>query len=158
MKKPKYSYETALDRLMERCSTAEKCQGDIYTKMKEWGFEDAQCSLVIEQLVKLRFVDDRRFAAAYVKDKSRFNGWGEMKIRQMLVMKRVEREIISEAISEHLDKDLESEKCYALLEKKKTSVKYENNYQLRAKLFSYAASRGFEIDMINKHLDKLCQE
>ena len=158
MNEPKYTYEIALGKMMTKCSTSEKCSGDIFNKLREWGFCEEMAQKAVDKLIELRFIDDRRYAAAYVRDKSRFNGWGEIKISQMLRSKGVDSSIISSAMCENLDKTLVDEKCYKQLKKKSETTRYDSKYQLRAKLFAYGAGKGYKIDLINKHIDKLMSE
>lgn len=155
MEEPKYSYEIAISRLMKQCSMVEKCCSDIYRKMREWGFDGVVAQNAIDQLVEQRFVDERRYCRSYVRDKSKVNGWGEMKIRHMLYSKRVPKDVIDWAMTEFLDATVVSDKCYSLLERKLKSVKYDDKYQLRNKLVAYGAARGYDIELIKKHIAKL---
>ena len=51
------------------CAQAEHCQYEMLEKMRRWELpEDAQAR-VMAKLVKERYVDDERYAQAFVKDK-----------------------------------------------------------------------------------------
>ena len=47
-----------------------------------------------------RFIDDGRYAEAFVRDKLRLSGWGEYKIRTALQRKRIDRELIDAALAQ----------------------------------------------------------
>ena len=158
MDTPKYTKEIALTKLMTKCSVAEKCCGDLHRKLYEWGFKRDEASLIIGELVKQKFVDDARYAAAYVRDKSKFNGWGENKIRQMMRTKNIDNTIIEQSISQCIDKDMANEKCFNLMENKIKTVKYDNKFQLKNKLMAFGIGRGYDFDVLNKHIDKLIGE
>ena len=56
-----------------------------------------QAVKVLNVLVEEKFVDDRRYAAAFARDKSTIAGWGAVKIRYMLSAKGISKDSISEA-------------------------------------------------------------
>ena len=68
--------EQALKALMRLASRAEKSSGDAMRLMAGWGVEPSQRRAVLEKLVGMKFIDDRRYAEAFVRDKMRFSGWG----------------------------------------------------------------------------------
>ena len=66
------------------CAQAEHCQYEMLEKMRRWELpEDAQAR-VMAKLIKERYVDDERYAQAFVKDKIRYNKWGRRKVEQAL--------------------------------------------------------------------------
>ncbi len=158
MAESKYTKEIALTKLMTRCSVAEKCCGDLHKKLYEWGFARADAEWIINELVRQKFVDDARYADAYVRDKSRFNGWGENKIRQMLRSKSVDKQVIEQSLLRCIDKKMADEKCYNILKNKIKSVKYDNKFQLKNKLMAFGMGRGYDFDILDKHISKLIGE
>ena len=102
----------------------------------------------MELLVKERFVDDARFADAYVRDKARFAKWGKLKVMYNLRNLGVGDAIIKEALdgNSHLFDDGMLEE---LLEKKWRQMKVgEPLDKRREKLLRFALGRGFEYDRI----------
>ena len=95
----------------------------------------------------MRFIDDSRFAAAYVRDRSRFGGWGTYKIRAGLKAKGVAEEVINEALAQ-LTEDNSAEQLLRQVERKAPKVKAANDYELKTKLIRFALSRGFEYDTV----------
>ena len=70
------------------CAQAEHCQWEMLEKMRRWEVpEDAQAR-VMQRLISERYVDDERYAQAFVKDKIRYNKWGRRKVEQALWQKR----------------------------------------------------------------------
>ena len=102
-----------LERLQRQCARMEYCVSDIRRKTLKAleGDEDA-AERVVASLVKDRFVDDRRFAAAFAREKSALQGWGTVKIRFQLRGKGVSDEIITEALQE-----IDPEKAASKLDK-----------------------------------------
>ena len=56
--------------------------------------EAADCETIIARLVKERFVDERRYAAAYVREKMSCSGWGRRRIEMGLRAKGIPQEYI----------------------------------------------------------------
>lgn len=141
------SPEQALASLMRLCSRAEKSSGDARRLMARWGVAVAERDGVLAKLIEMRFIDDSRFAAAYVRDRSRFGGWGTYKIRAGLKAKGVAEEVINEALAQ-LTEDNSAEQLLRQVERKATKVKAANDYELKTKLIRFALSRGFEYDTV----------
>ena len=71
-----------LERLQRQCARMEYCVSDIRRKALKAMEGDADAAdRIVASLVKDRFVDDRRFAAAFAREKSALQGWGTVKIR-----------------------------------------------------------------------------
>ncbi|MFI3322965.1 MAG: regulatory protein RecX [Rikenellaceae bacterium] len=157
LKKRVVTAEKALEKLQLLCSRAEKCSGDAITLLRRWEVDSDKIDGIIESLKKDRYIDDSRYAAAYVRDKMNYSGWGERKIEQSLRMKGVEKAIISEAIHSTISKDSMRQKLNTLLNKKLKEIekKETDKFKARAKLFNFAASRGFDFDDIKSQIDRL---
>lgn len=139
--------EQALAALMRLCSRAERSSGDARRLMARWGVPAAEREGVLDKLIEMRFIDDSRFASAYVRDRSRFGGWGTYKIRAGLKAKGVAEEIIAEALSQITEESSE-EQLLRQVERKAPKVKAANDYELKTKLIRFALSRGFEYDLV----------
>ena len=83
----------ALRRLEAVCAKSEHSAGEMLDKMRQWNLPDEAQARIMETLTKGRFVDDARFAEAFVHDKIAFNGWGRRKIEQALWMKHVDERV-----------------------------------------------------------------
>lgn len=143
--------ETALERLMTLCVQAEHCRYEMQRKLTTWGLPADIANKILERLCKEKFVDDRRFATAYARDKARFNAWGSRKIRLGLMQKRINADDISAALAE-VDPEDYRQGLLATLQSKIRSLGPEESstYEGRTKMFRHAASRGFEPEMIAK--------
>ena len=127
------------------CSRREYCEHDIREKLRIAELPQNDIESIIDYLKKFSFINDERYATAYVKDKFQFNGWGKAKIVAMLSMKRIERTIIENAVQQ-LPVDSYKEKCLTLLQSKAKSTKAQNISELKNKLLRYAIGRGFDYE------------
>jgi regulatory protein len=147
--------QQALAALMRLSSRAEKSSGDARRLMRTWGVATADADKILEQLLAQKFIDDERYASAYVREKLRTGGWGAHKIRAALVAKGVAREIIAAALDRHLDPEAQGERLATRLARKLPSVKGANPWEIRSKLTRYALSLGYDYDTITEEIDKL---
>lgn len=136
------------------CSKKEYCSSDIQKKLDTWEIPSQEQTEIITFLIKNKFIDDERFATFYARDKFRFNKWGKQKITQMLKQKNIASSIITTALFSLNEQDYD-QTCLSLLQQKQKSIKDTNPYQIKAKLFRFGLSRGFDYDTVNRALDRL---
>ena len=137
----------AFDKVALLCSKSEKSTSEILEKLKLLGLSAEESKPVIEQLILDKYIDDERFARAYVKDKFRFNHWGKQKIAHMLRAKNISPEILELAFEE-IEDDGYSDELRKLLTDKEKSIKAKDKYDKRNKLMRFALGRGFESNMV----------
>ena len=151
MKKEKTEEEAFL-QLAALCANAEHCQYDMLEKMKRWELSDEAQARVMARLIEERYVDDRRYARAFVKDKIRYNKWGHRKVQQGLWMKRIDKEIQDEELDD-IDEKEYLDVLKPLLKQKRKSIKANSDYELNQKLVRFAYGRGFTFEIIRQCLD-----
>lgn len=135
----------ALAALQRLAARSEKSSGDAMRLMQRWGVPEKERSGVLERLVEQRFIDDRRYAEAYVREKSRLGGWGARKIALQLRSKGISQEIIKPALRQ-IDGDEQRQRLEEKLRRKLKSIRAVNDYELRGKLLRYALSLGYDYD------------
>lgn len=147
----------ALNYAMKLCSKKEYSSGEILKKLKDFEVNDESALRVLKQLKDDMFIDDRRFAQAYVNDKLKFGKWGKIKIAFMLRQKEVSNTVISEVTGD-IDSHLYEGILSSELKKKLKGIKAASDYELKGKLVQFASGRGFEFDLASRIADKLIAE
>lgn len=140
-------------RLADTCARSEQCEFDIMTKLARAGASREEADEIINFLKDNKFLDNSRYARAFVNDKVRFAGWGRMKIRAGLLAKRVSSGDIAQAL-EQID---EAEYEEALMRVAETKSKGLNlsDYRQRQKFYRSMMSRGFESADISRAISRL---
>lgn len=151
MKKEMTEQEAYL-RLTALCAQAEHCQQEMRDKMKRWELDEMAQNRVVARLIKERYIDDERYARAFVKDKILYNKWGRRKIQQGLWMKRIDDDIQKRVLDE-VDDEEYLNVLKPLLNQKRKSIKAQSDYELNQKLVRFALGRGFTFDIIRQCLD-----
>ncbi len=144
MQRRKITAQEALARLEQLCARAEMSEGEAREKMRRWQIPAADADKIIGSLLRHRFIDDRRFARAFVNDKVRFSRWGRRKIKSALMMKRVSQDIISEVLGE-IDEDIYTNGLRHIIKSMiDRSPDIILTYEQRTKLYRRILSRGYE--------------
>jgi regulatory protein len=151
MKKDMTEQEAYL-QLAALCAQAEHCQQEMRDKMRRWELDETVQNRIVARLIKERYVDDERFARAFVKDKIRYNKWGRRKVQQALWQKRIDADIQQRVLDE-IDEKEYLDVLRPLLKQKRKSIKAESDYELNQKLVRFALGRGFGFDIIRQCLD-----
>lgn len=151
MTKEKTEQEAYL-QLAAVCAQAEHCEQEMRDKMKRWGMDVEAQNRVIERLAQERYIDNERYARAFVKDKVRYNKWGRRKVQQALWMKRID-DVIQQRVLDEIDDAEYLKVLMPLLKQKRKSIKAANDYELNQKLVRFALSRGFDYGVIRQCLD-----
>ena len=133
---------------MQLCSRKEYCRKELFEKLISWGCTPAEAVEVVDFLVEQKFIDERRYTEAFVKDKLRFNKWGRVKIAYMLRAQNIDRKMSMEVLSE-IDETEYQQILANELQKKYRSIR-GNVFEIKGKLFRFAAGRGFEPEIINE--------
>ena len=146
------SEQDAYLTLAALCAQAEHCQYEMLEKMRRWELDDDAQARVMQRLVSERYVDDERYARAFVKDKVRYNKWGRRKVEQALWQKHIDEDIRQQVLDEIDDEEYISV-LRPLLKQKRRSTKAANDYELNQKLIRFALGRGFTFDIIRQCID-----
>lgn len=150
--KKEMTEQQAYLKLTALCARSEHCQQEMLEKMRQWGVSQEEQAQVMARLVSERYVDDERFARAFVSDKIRYNKWGRRKVEQALWLKRIDNAIAAQVLDEVDDAEYVSV-LRPLLKQKRRSTKAASEYELTMKLIKFALSRGFTMDIIKQCID-----
>lgn len=159
IKRKETTAHEAYQKLTALCARSEHCQHEMTEKMRQWGVSPEDQAEVMARLVSERYVDDERYARAFVSDKVRYNKWGRRKIEQALWMKRIDSDICQRVLDEIDDEEYVSILKPLLKQKRKEIASKDSGAQKAgpswarmedAKLIKFAMSRGFTMDIIKQ--------
>jgi regulatory protein len=147
-------FKTALNKAMAECSRREFCSEDIRKKLVEWGVENNDAEKIIGVLIREKFIDESRYASAFVRDKFKYNKWGKVKIAAHLRAKKLSSDLIKSAL-DSIEDELYNRFLRELIESHRLSVKAKNKFDLKAKLLRYGLSKGFESNLLYDILNEI---
>ena len=147
-------FKIAIEKAMAQCSRREYCSDDIHNKLSLWGVDNDDIGKILRILISDNFINEPRYATAFVRDKFKYNKWGKVKISAHLRGKKVPQDIISSAL-DSIDNNLYIKLLRELIEAHRKSVKAKNQYDLKAKLLRYGLSKGFESSLVYDILNEI---
>lgn len=148
--KQAFSFEEILAKMMRFCSYQERSEWEISQKVKEYGLASADTDQLLNILKEENFIDETRFATAFVRGKLKVKKWGIYKIKQGLIAKGVKPSIVSEALKT-IDYELYLENLKVLFQQKAKTL--GNSRNERAKIYRYLLSKGYESKLVMEILN-----
>jgi len=139
--------KVALTKAEHFCAYQERAQQEVRDKLYDWGLWPDAVENIIVKLIGDNFLNEERFAKAYVQGKFKQKGWGRIKIKQGLKIKKIPENLLKKALLT-IDGDEYFEMLTKVLSKKAILLNEKVPYKRRYKLQQYALSRGFETDLI----------
>lgn len=147
------NFEQGLQRAAGLCCQSEHCVADITEKLLRWGVSREDSDRIIDRLIDKKYIDESRYALAYVRDKVRFSHWGRVKIKSMLRMLRISEQDISNAF-DSFDEEEYLGVLEGVIESKRKTLPDAESYASRVKLIRFALQRGFEMHEIAKFISE----
>ena len=139
--------DQVLDKMAKYCAYQERCVKDVRDKLKTFDIPEEEKAKILDYLLDNRFVNDERYAKAFVRGKVNQSGWGVNKIRFHLIQKDIDKNIIEEALGQ-TDEEAYRQRLIEILETKSKTVKAVNDFEKKRKLATYAMQKGFEGSLV----------
>lgn len=143
--------EIALTRMMDYCAYQERCHSEVRSKLIEIGITGYDVDELISVLITEGFLNEERYARAFVKGKFNQLQWGRIKIRKGLSEKRVSPYCIEKGMEE-IDEDAYLATLEELATRKWKKLKDKNPYTRRQKLARFLVQKGYENGLVWDHI------
>lgn len=143
--------QTALPKITQFCAYQERSHAEVKEKLYSFGLYKKDVEEIISKLIEENYLNESRFAAAFVRGKFRIKQWGRIKISYELKQKQVSPYNLKKALEE-IDEDQYQETISKLAEKKWKLVAKttESHLMIRSKVSSWLISRGFESPIVRR--------
>ncbi len=151
------TYEQALNRAAAYCSQAERAPHDVAQKLSDWETAEADIERIMQRLRDEKFLDEARFVHAFVNDKFTYERWGRVKIAYALRQKGIGGALVQNTMDDVIDPDSYVTTLTDLLRGKMRGMKLPLSPNDRARIYRFAAQRGFESNIIGQALRQLNQ-
>ncbi len=126
----------------------DKTRQEIITKLTQAGYTDNIINETLAYIDNYNYIDDERYARQYVRYKC--DNQSKREIMNALLLKGVSKETAMLAISDEY-KDEEAAIIKAI--KKKRRLNQELSENDKRKLLSSLYRKGFDLDLIKKHIE-----
>ncbi len=147
MQKKYLTKEQALQKLRQYCAYQERSHSEVQQKLWELGVARSEHDGIIASLIEDDYLNEERFAKAFVGGKFRMKDWGRKKIYYGLREKGVSDYVIKRAMKE-IDDEAYQKTLQDLAGKKYESLKGEQYLLRKKKTVDYLLQKGYEPELV----------
>lgn len=140
--------DIALAKAAKYCAYQERCQQELRQRLQQWNVDGELHEEIIARMISENFIDEERFAMAFVSGKHRIKHWGRYKIRHALRAKGISDYSIGKAM-----RSIEEEAYVGYL--RDMIERYQVNKGIKVsvlpqkqKLINYFVNKGYELELI----------
>ena len=128
--------------------------------MLQKNYEKELVENILDELIQKQYLDDYKFALIFAEEKMRTKLWGKNKIKSELLKKRINKDILDDVLREKFPDGNMVDDAISLAEKKLKSLSNRgfDNQKLKAKLFSFLYSRGYDFETSKEAINKIVEE
>lgn len=148
-------YQEAKQYLFRLLSRRLYSSTEVKKKLTDRGYDPELIKKVITEFLNQGWLDDTQFATQWVESRLRFKPRGISLIRRELMLKGIEKEIIEEVLSKHIDSESEYKLALAALNKKKNYTAEKDPFKRKRKIYAYLARKGFNLEIIEQAMNQL---
>lgn len=126
---------------------AEHCRKQLCIKLQKKGFDSVATERVLDYLVERDFLNDKRFAEAWLALRTKRKHEGRIRLCAELVSRGVSRSIADEVLDEHFETVSEQDIC------EKAVIQVVGQGKSKEKVFSSLMRRGFSYTAVQAALE-----
>ncbi|MDO6759879.1 regulatory protein RecX [Tamlana sp. 2_MG-2023] len=145
--KKTYTVQEATKKLEHYCAYQERCHQEVRKKLVSMYMIPEAIDVIIVHLLDHNFLNEERFAKAFVRGKFRIKHWGRRRLTSELKQKDISKYNITQALAE-INDDEYLTVLSDLSEKRANLIKEVNTYKKRKKFIDYFLYRGWESHLV----------
>lgn len=152
--KKSYTVDEALSKLQKYCSYQDRCHKEVEQKLKELRMIPEASDQIIMTLINGNYLNEERFALAFVRGKFKIKKWGRHRLTSELKQRNISKYVIEKALKQI------SEAAYKatferLAHKKAASITGVCAFKKKKKLADYLLYRGWESSMVYEKVNQV---
>jgi regulatory protein len=137
----------ALPKIQKYCAYQERHHQEVRDKLYDYGLHQNDVEQIITELITSGFLNEERYAKAFVGGKFRMKHWGKNKIVNELKFRGISKRCIQTGLKEIDDADYRKE-LQKQLRKKSESTTETNIFKKRDKVARFAIGKGYEPELV----------
>lgn len=143
-----YTVAEATSRMERYCAYQERCHKEVEQKLKDMRMIPEACEQIFHHLLSHNFLNESRFAQAFVRGKFRTKKWGKNRIVSELKFRNISKYNITIGLQQ-ISPDEYYKTFHGLANKRLEQLGAEKNLQKkRKKLADYLLYRGWEPHLV----------
>ena len=149
-----YTVTEALTKLEQYCAYQERCHKEVLQKLQSMRMIPEAIEQIVVHLMQNNYLNEERYAKAFVSGKFRIKKWGRYRMTQELKQKDIGKPLITMALQTIPEADYLNT-FHTLAEKKAASITETNLFKKRKKLADYLLYRGWESHLVYDKVNAL---
>ncbi|GAA4268610.1 regulatory protein RecX [Hyunsoonleella aestuarii] len=154
IKKQTYTLEEAKRKLEHFCAYQERCHKEVSQKLQDMHMIPKAMDIIIVHLIEHNFLNEERFAKAFVRGKFNIKKWGKRRLILELRKKDIAKANINTAINE-INDEIYYKTLDELAEKRLSTLNESNRLKKKKKLIDYLLYRGWESHLVYEKANAL---
>ncbi|NRB60698.1 MAG: RecX family transcriptional regulator [Winogradskyella sp.] len=147
-----YTVDEAQRKLENYCAYQERCHKEVKTKLLEMRMIPEAIDQIVVHLIQENYLNEERFAKAFVSGKFRIKKWGKNRIIRELKFKEISKCSIEIALNEIKEEDYLNTLDDLIL-KRIDQINEQNKFKKRKKVADYLLYRGWESHLIYEKIN-----
>ncbi len=152
--KKTYTLQEATKKLEHYCAYQERCHQEVKQKLVSMHMIPEAIDVIMIHLLEHNFLNEERFAKAYVRGKFKIKAWGRRRLIFQLKQKDVSKFNIKQALAEISDEEYIGV-FNDLAEKVAHTIKETNKLKKKKKFVDYFLYRGWESHLVYEKANEL---
>lgn len=148
-----YTVDEAQNKLESYCAYQERCHKEVRAKLQDMNMISEAVDKIMVHLIQNNYLNEERFAKAFVRGKFRIKKWGKNRLVRELKFKDISKYAIDVALKEIEDQDY-FEILDELTQKRIAQVNEKNIYKKKKKVADYLLYRGWESHLVYQKLNE----
>ena len=149
-----YTIEEALSKLQKYCAYQDRCHKEVEQKLKQMRMIPEAIETIIGTLIEDSYLNEERFAKAFVRGKFRIKKWGKVRLTLELKQRHLSKYNIKIALQE-IDPNDYLQTFHSLAQKKAATLTETNLLKKKKKLADYLLYRGWESHLVYDKVNTL---
>jgi len=142
------------ERALNLLSFRDRSEKELRTKLKQAGFQESNIDSAIDELKRLRFIDDRKFAINFAHSKMTTKPMGAFLLRRELTLKGIDEEIITQVIEAIFGETDQLALALRIARQKIHQIKELDEPKKKRRVSDLLLRRGFNWDVVSHVLEQ----
>ena len=154
--KKTHTVQEATSKLEHYCAYQERCHQEVRKKLIAMHMIPEAIDIIIVHLLEHNFLNEERFAKAFVSGKFKIKKWGRRRLIFELKKKDISKVNVNQALTE-IGNEEYIEVFNELAEKKANLITETNIFKKRKKLIDHLLYRGWESHLVYEKAFEIIQ-
>ena len=148
-----YTVDEAQKKLENYCAYQERCHKEVRKKLRDMKMIPESIDKIMVHLIEHNFLNEERFAKAFVQGKFRIKMWGKNRLVRELKFRDISKYAIDVALKE-INYDDYYKTIDELIKKRIEQVNEKNIYKKKKKVADYLLYRGWESNLVYEKINE----